>query len=417
MSQSESSQRRVFDAFKRDGHVLWFKHLPKRLTEELEGLKPDETRLLLIDNNPTVWCRMQPSRTTNTPTQGVKIVSGRTYWDKIALGDSIEITMSAELPDLSVKPFDRITTTQQNALLPGDSTARTLFQKYVFADYSGAKSVSGQKKSIKLAEEGEVSENRGQAFTRETLQAKTLDLLREATKQGQRVLFGRDHQYSIPLALALELGLDVDTLGWRGVLAALVRGSYGGPRLTQAGVFCHSLNEWLVGQGKKAYFYSGTKDVMYGVPREDPRAGDDTQYRRTEKVKGQRAKPLGRVGDKGTVGGQTLVGLIQLHELLVAAELERIPIAVWPFDGLSIVDPAYAGKHVMLEVYPSEVRPEDVPQTDWNDARACVLWTQKRDLEGQLVKALSFKPDASAALRAQVLFEGWIAGLSSDDIE
>ena len=86
--------------------------------------------------------------------------------------------------------------------------------------------------------------------------------------------------------------------------------------------------------------------------------------------------PFNRLGDNGTVGGQSLVGLVALNSLLSRCRSEGIAITVWPFDGLSVLDRAYSNAHVMIEPYPTAVREEHVSQTDESDALASVAHVQ-----------------------------------------
>jgi hypothetical protein len=250
-------------------------------------------------------------------------------------------------------------------------------------------------------------------MTRDTLQSETLRSLEAATNERVRLAFGRDHQFSIPVGLATEIGLRGKT--WREALDSLVLGTYGGPGLAQISEFAQKFNGWLISRSRPPYFFSRTKAAYYGVPAENPRPGlaDSTTYRLTELYPGPQKqyapKPLNWIGDNGTVGGQTIVGLVLLYELLDEAQRRGIPVAVWPFDGLDINSSAYEGRHVMFEPYPSSVRDLGVRQTDWNDAEASVLYIQQADQAGELPALLDLHA-LTEEQRARVLFEGWIIG-------
>ena len=76
----------------------------------------------------------------------------------------------------------------------------------------------------------------------------------------------------------------------------------------------------------------------------DPREkGDPTVYRLCERYPSLfgtgNPKPFNRVGDNGSVGGQTLVGLIKILELIEVCDQEGIPVKCWPFDGMDIAFP------------------------------------------------------------------------------
>lgn len=288
-----------------------------------------------------------------------------------------------------------------------------LFNTYIFADYSGARSRTGQRKAIRVAyADGQhapvLLERR---LTREELVDELLHRLRDATRRGLRVCFGQDHQYGIPVALGRELGLA--DLPWRNALEALCDGSYGAnaPPLGHPSTFARAFNTWLESGGRKPYFFSATKAKLYGIPSTNPRAGDRSCYRLTEMCRpASRAgapKPFNRVGDNGTVGGQSLVGLVALQRLLATCVREKIPVAVWPFDGLSIRDAAYSNTHVLLEPYPTAVRDAHVPQTDSSDALASAAHLQAADLSCVLEGALDLTA-LDSTQRSVVRFEGWI---------
>jgi hypothetical protein len=355
------------------------------------------------------------------PTPGLKIMAGLTVWMQIERGHTFTLSLGSEgyaAPAATALPG---TAKPPVIVKPAHIVARgqePLFERYEFADFSGAKDKAQQRKSIRLAiaDAAATPADFGRSLTRETLQQVTLRRLEEATRDGVRVAFGRDHQYSIPAALSAEIGLGNRT--WREALDALVLGTYGGPPMSHASGFARGFNDWLIANGRPAYFFSCTKGSKYDIPTADPRPSryglmDPTTYRLTELSQGVKRgclpKPLNRVGDNGTVGGQTLVGLVLLHELLFECQRMNIPLAVWPFDGLDIRSAAYEGHHVMFEPYPSAVRDAGVVQTDLNDAVASVLCVQRADQGGQLPQQLDLVA-LSAADRLRVAFEGWIVG-------
>ncbi len=288
------------------------------------------------------------------------------------------------------------------------------FDRYLFADYSGARSRSAQRGSIRLAaasREQRATLVQGR-FCREELTDELLRQLRGATSRGERVIFGQDHQYGLPAALLAELG--VRQLPWRHLLGVLVEGTYGerSPALGPPHEFGRSLNRWLVDQGSLPYFYSATKASMYGVPGRNPRSNDGTLHRLTERC-GARSgrgvpKTFNRIGDNGTVGGQTLVGLPQIDRLLQRCRSDSIRVAVWPFDGLSLDRASYEGAHVMIEPYPTSLRHAGVTQSDAADALACADEVRRTDQSGQLSRLLDLTSlSASDGELAQI--EGWIA--------
>lgn len=285
----------------------------------------------------------------------------------------------------------------------GRTAAAHLFDVYAFADYRGGQ-VDGPGVVLCVAlGEGPVRKVAG-VRNRATLDAAWRRLLRDATDAGARVCFGQDHQYGLPLALAGELGLPSDD--WRRGLAAFFGGARGeAARAGRAGACARLVNDDLDARGRAPYFWSATKPA-YGLPGTSPRGSDPALYRLTERGC---ACALSRVGDNGSVGGQTLVGLPRVLVLLEWASRDAVPVAVWPFDGLRLE--AYAlRQHVALEAYPTLVRPAGVKQSDLADALAVVCWLQQRDRAGALAAELDLGA-LSPADRRRVAFEGWIAGV------
>ena len=288
-----------------------------------------------------------------------------------------------------------------------------LFNRYIFADYSGAKSRSAQRKAIRVAvaEQDKPPLILHRRFTREDLIDELLDQLDAATRAGARVSFGQDHQYGIPIGLGREIGLAGCT--WRDALERLCNGTYGeaAPKLAHPSTFAANFNSWLQRHGGHPYFYSATKHKAYCIPQRNLRGGDESVYRLTElcrPISGFGApKALNRVGDNGTVGGQTLVGLIAIHNLLDRAVQDKIPVRCWPFDGLDITSPVYYAAHVLMEPYPSAIRRSSVAQCDSADALASAQCLQEQDRAGHLSHILDLR-NLTEEQKLTVSFEGWI---------
>jgi hypothetical protein len=408
----------MFRAEKRDTHAIWFRHLPEPLAGPLAALQPNGTVSLLINGSLTTWARMRSSSAGTTP--GIKITGGRPTWERITRGETFTLTLGdgAASPPTNTGVAQPVVPRLATAPHQQPAGATPLFDGYEFADFSGAKDKAVQRRAIRMAvaRGGAEPQDVGRSLTRESLQQETVERLEAATRNGVRLAFGRDHQYSIPVALGAEIGMAGK--GWRDALDALVRGTYGGPPLTHASEFARAFNEWSVSRGRRAYFFSCTKGREYGITTTDPRpsafgAVEPSTYRLTELNQGLKRgsipKPLNRLGDNGTVGGQTLVGLVLLHELLAVCGQAGVALAVWPFDGIDVLSAPYEGRHVMFEPYPSAVRAEGVEQTDWNDAVASVLCVQRADRAGKLPQLLDLGPLPTPD-RRRVLFEGWIVG-------
>jgi hypothetical protein len=270
------------------------------------------------------------------------------------------------------------------------------FDTFLFADYSGAASVSAQRRAIALwrADRGGRPRKVHGPFTRAGLREAMLTTLVQATRENRRVLFGIDHQWSWPRDLWAVAGLAGGP--WREALAALVEGGDGRPPLGPAHVFPAAFNAWA----GKAIFHCRVKGLAraYGVPALGSWTGDPV--RRAERaVPG--AKPATRLGGAGAVAGQTLVGLVELHRLLEDARRRGVHILAWPTDALA----DDGESHVGCEIYPSLCRPRHVRKTDDADARWTCLWAARADL----VRALDLT-GAPAAVQEAARLEGWILG-------
>lgn len=288
-----------------------------------------------------------------------------------------------------------------------------IFDEYLFADYSGAFDARGQRNAIRLAAASvdDPPSIVGRRLTRSDLVEELAGRLEVASRRGKRVCFGQDHQYGVPFGLVNELGL-ADQM-WRQIVDSLATGGYGegAPQLGHPKLFARPFNEWLVSQGGKPYFYSATKSQLYGLPQRNPRSGERACYRLTElrrSASGTGApKPFNRVGDNGTVGGQSLVGILAIRALLALCAGRNIRVAVWPFDGRSIHDDAYSDAHVMIEPYPSAFRDAYVAQTDESDALACADQVRQADRSRELESLLDLSGLTTEEV-AIVATEGWI---------
>ncbi|MCE5278856.1 MAG: ATP-dependent helicase [Planctomycetaceae bacterium] len=297
------------------------------------------------------------------------------------------------------------------------SPPRRVFERYIMADYSGAKSKTSQRDKIVMADisvsSGTTELHRG--YTRQELRKQIIDLLREATKQGQRTIVGLDHQFSWPMAMLELCGLHGDGIDWRESIRRLATGSYGGgkkgPPLSHPSDFCQLFNRWAKedNPGLSGPFFGR----LYNLPSNSTFWEGKMPFRQTEIYLiegGASGEPFSatEIGARGAVGGQTICGMRELVALIDQAKEADIPLAVWPFDGLSIDDDAYTGKHVCVEIYPTLLRPACTPQSDDNDAIESAGYVSRKDGEGclQAILNLTSLKEDDALIRK----EGWILG-------
>src|SRR5687768_784982 len=364
------------------------------IRQRIETLGQDEAVFLNINGQKTEWRRMKLS--AGKPTRGIRVDSGAAVWKQIPMGQVF--TMS---------------------LFSGPQSP--LFQAYLFADYSGAEDLGAQRSAIRIAYAE--AENSAQLvpgkFDRKSLVQYILSKLTSATKRGIRVCLGQDHMYGFPTGLAQEVG--IRQLGWRSAVASFLNGNYhpDAPSFDSPKNFARRLNEWLANRGHSPYFWSATKADLYSLPGTDPRREDSgnaaarlTDVCCHESGRG-RPKLFNRLGDRGSVGGQSLFGMRSLGELMHSSEEYGIKLRVWPFDGVNIADSEYASAHVLVEPYPSALRHSNVPQTDADDALYTVKAIQAHDLRGQLQQLLDLSTLSTREVQI-VRFEGWIAGNRSD---
>lgn len=286
---------------------------------------------------------------------------------------------------------------------PGDTST---FDCYAFADYRGDRRDSGGGVVLAVALGNGPVRLVSSVSSRKSLSAAFMRLLRLATASKVRVVFGQDHQYGIPLDLLHELELPSD---WRAAMRRLfVTGPFAEMAgAGNAGAFAAEVNAWLVAEGGQPYFWSATKGTNYGIPSVAPRSKDHPSQRRLTEV--AEGFPFCRIGDNGTVGGQSIVGIPRLLGLLEDCAREEISVSAWPFDALSVRDLG-RGTHVAVEPYPSLVREAEIVQTDANDAIASATWAQRLDRAGDLQDALDLTK-LDAVHHRRVRLEGWMAGV------
>ena len=400
----------VFSVKKDD--CIWFKHLSPELQRLLSRLRESETVRLTVNDQETVWCRMRNG--PHGPTHGIRITSGAEIWRAIPRGSEFRVAPATSSGATEIetehlaghRPLRKLATT---------ATCGNLFGEYFFADYSGAATVHGQRKSIKIAvANGHLPASLDPGtFTRESLVEWMHQRLLAASARGVRVCFGQDHSYGFPLAFGRELG--IAGLPWRSAIASFLDGGYASdaPHFKSVPQFAVGVNSWLRSHGLADYFWSSTQKG-YGLPSRNPRGRATEAYSRVTETRRSslgRASPMpfGRLGDKGSVGGQALWGLTMIRQLIARCDREGVPLRCWPFDGLALSSKAYDNAHVLIEAYPSALRAPTVAQSDEADALCTVEALQLADAEGRL-RALLDLSGIAVHLQPVVQYEGWIIG-------
>lgn len=282
------------------------------------------------------------------------------------------------------------------------------FDTFLFADYSGASDARAQRAAISLfrldVAHGQPKKVNG-PFTRATLRDTLVDELDQATRDGRRVLFGIDHQWSWPRDLLAVAG--VHRLAWRMMLERLVNGVGAFPALGEPSTYAAAFNR---GAGLPV-FYSRVKGFAsrYGIPSTSSWSGNPVRLTETL-MPG--AKPSNRVGGTGAVAGQTLTGLAELHRLFEETSRRGLPVTAWPFEALY----DDGSSHIGCEIYPGYCKRAlgDTfnAKREWSehdrDAAAVCMWACRTDLAPLL--DLRKEPAVSRHTAGR---EGWILGATT----
>jgi hypothetical protein len=297
-----------------------------------------------------------------------------------------------------------------------------LFNRYLFADYSGGGENNRPQRNIRLyrcigAGEPErllhtvINPQTGNPlhFSRDALTQRVQSELELAAQVGHRVIFGFDHQYAWPPHMRDFAG--IAALTWRDALPVLDAGNLenGLPQLDIPSRYCAAFNHFC---GNNVFWCPLTRRAQaYGIPGTPLGLPPTDRFRLTELMTplqgNSRPKPADAVGGQGEgiVGGQTICGLHQIAQML-----DDELVTWWPFDGLGITGEAYRDKHVGVEIYPSALRPDDVAQDDDNDAYHSCLYVRDADHADELAGLMTLDPPAELLDRIQV--EGWIIGMN-----
>ncbi len=276
------------------------------------------------------------------------------------------------------------------------------FSRLAFADYSGSASEYGQRKHIALAA-GRVAAGRyrvRQGFTRETLRMEAGCQLQLAEKQGGRLLFGIDHNFSFPAGF-LQALYGSGYKSWRKYLAVMMRGNKYLPSLKEKPKdWAAAVNNYFIEvYGLKCGPFWG---AGFGVLKKPDFPFGDGLFQEYRLIERQvtRMQPVFKLGGAGAVGLQTLYGLYHLWRLL----RDYPDIFCWPLDGLKIP----SDKHVLVEIYPGFYNVS--VKSDRNDALYSWLWFRDKIRKGEMETVFNpvFHPEQKERIRQ----EGWVPGIN-----
>ncbi|KEO82750.1 hypothetical protein [Tumebacillus flagellatus] len=274
-----------------------------------------------------------------------------------------------------------------------------MFDWYAFADYSGAKTLAGQRKHIVLAK-GDGRDVTLVHHTRASLFGAWKGLLQGAGEK--RILLGVDHSYSFPLGF-YEAVTGETQRSWDDLLALLKSAasclSEWNPRdwAAQANAVIAARTGHSTGPFWGAHFRAQVKKPNF------PHAELRLPERRLVETRNRSLKPIYQLGGNGAVGLQSLFGMPYLAHLRRFCREQGILLHAWPFDGWEI--PAHG--HVLVEVYPTLYNRGQ--RTDENDAEACVTALAELDQRDELLPL--FHPKLNDEERKRAGMEGWVLGV------
>jgi hypothetical protein len=278
------------------------------------------------------------------------------------------------------------------------------FDIFAFADYSGAAAVSAQKQHIFLAtcKKGHLKIKTTHGYTRQTLQHAIVEMLRAATQNNKRILFGFDHNFAFPFGFTETL--TDKNLHWRQFMAMVAYGRQpfngmdSNPRSWAAKINATLIAKFGIAHGP----FWGPGFTQLKKPRNIYSCLPFTERRHIE-VRLPRLKSIFQLGGVGSVGMQSLYGMYHLAGIVEDCNKSNIPLHCWPFDGWQIPE----NGHVAIEIYPGYYN--QGLKSDLNDAKNSVAYFRDRQNSGKLAE--SFAIPVYSAAQEEIQQEGWLAGI------
>ncbi|MBI4220587.1 MAG: hypothetical protein HY682_10610 [Chloroflexi bacterium] len=313
----------------------------------------------------------------------------------------------------------------------------TLFDSYLFVDWSARGSPSPVRESPDAIWIAEASSMQGEPVPR-YLQTRALaaDLvtarLRSLAKEGHRVLVGFDFPYSYPAGLAWAIG-DAASLGswstiWRSLrdhfdfTADLINrhnvqqiATWMNSRCRRTGPgpawFCTKRHEnsWLR-TTKAGIDFPFTTDI--GMNLEEFRIAEQAAKRMNLNI-----RSVWQLGGRGSVGSQAITGIAYLSKIRADPALGACS-RVWPFEtGFQPPDADMPGPVIIhVEIWPSLVPPQErryqYPVRDARQVCDLAAWIAGLDREDELAQLFE-RPTWLSEREADLCVreEGWILGV------
>ncbi len=309
----------------------------------------------------------------------------------------------------------------------------TLFDAYMFIDWSAASSLSPKKPSKDAIWVGELPapEYCGETYWRgrEGAFAHVRERLRVHVAKGRRVLVGFDFPYGYPAGLGVSLGSDT-TKPWRAIWDLLEE------QVTDDHL---NRNDRFVVAGRLNQRLGGDPGPFWGCPRTEhgphltptktglfafpfpANGGDLERLRLTEKAMGG-VKETWQLYGAGSVGSQALVGIPRVRALRNDPGLADAS-QVWPFEtGFTSHPVPTTGPRVLhAEIWPGIIPKAEVNEVaaapgvirDQAQVRLMCRWAFDPDREGTLGAWFDSTKLDELERRVVVEEEGWILGCAA----
>jgi hypothetical protein len=276
------------------------------------------------------------------------------------------------------------------------------FDIVAMADYSGAHSESAQKKHIYLTtfirSEHKVSIT--SMITRNQLRQKMEHVLVDATTKNQVVLIGLDHNFGFPVGFAKQV-VTGHVMGWFEQFNCLTEKR----RLVNLGPrnWADLINQKLSipALREKGPFWGPN----FNPSRKPVRMFSKLQMsaRRLVEERCHGMKSIFQLGGAGSVGLQSLHGMVQLFKIIEFCRRQNIPVHIWPFDGWNVPQ----NKHLIIEIYPAIYNAGK--KGDMEDSWASMYWFREK-LKTDTLSGF-FHPRLSPDEKKRALVEGWVPGI------
>lgn len=311
----------------------------------------------------------------------------------------------------------------------------TLFDVYLFVDWSAAARPKRGKDSVWIAEagfgnSGALEWHQTGALnppTRSKAYEHVYDRLKLHVKERKRVLIGFDFPYGYPNGTVEQI-VDYasrDKSEWRLLWEYLSRNITDGQNnRNNRFEMANQCNQWQATWDGPFWGRPAKKHDLTDLTTTKPPCFTNKvvkEYRAIEqRMRDRRLRPMSvwQLLGNGSVGSQSLMGLPYLQKLTTCAELLTVS-QVWPFEcGWTCPKPRITGSPQVLhaEIWPGAIDVDEQLHSirDAAQMMSYVFWAAKNDVDGTLAQWFNpFDGIAEPDLAEQALNEGWILGFKA----